>query len=116
MDEQIPEPAAGREPTSGEASAQEANSQEANSQEANSVLRALWSPDEATEAALELDESTPAKVCKRMRGVTFDDMAEPGTDLQESWRRLLRREGKYADSGETLADLVLGPAAGPDRR
>ena len=75
------------------------------------VLRALWSADEATEAARELDEATPAKVCKRMRGVTFDGMAEPGTDLGTAWRDLLRREGKYDDSGGTVRDLVLGSDA-----
>ncbi|MBB3042382.1 hypothetical protein KM427_02040 [Nocardioides sp. LMS-CY] len=79
------------------------------SDEATEVLRALWSADEATEAARELDESTPAKVCKRMRGVTFDGMAPPGTDLREAWRDLLLREGKYDGTGGTIRDLVLGP-------
>ncbi|MFT3873184.1 MAG: hypothetical protein QM714_11145 [Nocardioides sp.] len=79
------------------------------SDEQTGVLHAVWSADEATEAALELDGSTPAKVCKRMRGVTFDGMAEPGTDLGTAWRELLQREGKYDPSGVTIRDLVLGP-------
>ncbi len=75
------------------------------------VLSALWSTEEATEAALELDEATPAKVCKRTRGMSFDGLAEPGTDLREAWRELLVREGKYDGSGESIRDLVLGPDA-----
>lgn len=76
--------------------------------EPKQVLRTLWSTDEATEAALELDDAAPAKVCKRMRDVTFDGMAEPGTNLQEAWRERLQREGKYDGTGETIRDLVLG--------
>jgi hypothetical protein len=76
------------------------------------VLRTLWEVDEATDAARELDETTPAKVCKRMRGVTFDGMAEPGTDLRQAWRDLLAREGKLQGSGETIRDLVLGREEG----
>ena len=77
--------------------------------EPTTVLRALWATDEATEAALELDEATPAKVCKRMQDVTFDGMAPPGSDLSSAWRDLLISEGKYDGSGETIRDLVLGP-------
>ena len=76
------------------------------------VLRTLWEVDEATVAARELDDATPAKVCKRMRGVTFDGMAEPGTDLRQAWRDLLAREGKLQGSGETIRDLVLGREQG----
>lgn len=80
--------------------------------EPTEVLRALWDADHATEAAVELDEATPAKVCKRMRDVTFDGMAEPGTDLRQAWRDLLAREGKLDGSGETIRDLVLGREQG----
>jgi hypothetical protein len=79
------------------------------SDEPTKVLRALWATDEATEAALELDETTPAKVCKRMKDVSFDGMAPPGSDLTSAWRDLLIREGKYDGSGGTIRDLVLGP-------
>ena len=80
--------------------------------EAKQVLQALWSAAEPTEAARELDDATPAKVCKRMRGVTFDGMAPPGTDLREAWRDLLLSEGKYDGTGGTIRDLVLGPDQG----
>jgi hypothetical protein len=73
----------------------------------------VWAATSATEAALELDESTPAKVCKRMRSVTFDDMAEPGMDLGTSWRELLIREGKYDPEAESLRDLVGVPDLRP---
>lgn len=79
--------------------------------EPTEVLRALWDADEATEAALELDEATPAKVCKRTRGMTFDGMAEPGTDLRVAWRDRLAREGKLGRGG-TIRDLVLGREQG----
>jgi hypothetical protein len=83
------------------------------SDEPTEVLRALWSTDEATEAAAELEQAAPAKVCKRMKDVTFDGMAEPGSDLTAAWRDLLLREGKYDGSAGTIRDLVLGPDAGP---
>lgn len=76
--------------------------------EAKQVLHALWSADEPTEAARELEDATPAKVCKRMRDVTFDGMAPPGSDLTQAWRDLLVREGKYDGTGGTIRDLVLG--------
>jgi hypothetical protein len=75
------------------------------------VLRTVWEATSATSAAQELDEATPAKVCKRMRGVTFDGMAERGTDLGQAWRDLLAREGKLGN-GETIRDLVLGREQG----
>lgn len=82
------------------------------SDEPTQVLRELWAADEATEVAAELDQAAPAKVCNRMKDVTFDGMAEPGSDLGTAWRDLLRREGKYDDSGGTIRDLVLGPRQG----
>lgn len=80
--------------------------------EPREVLRGLWEADAPTEAARELDDATPAKTCKRMRGVTFDGMAPPGTDLKEAWRDLLIREGKYDGTGGTIRDLVLGDSKG----
>jgi hypothetical protein len=85
------------------------------SDEPTQVLRELWAAGEATEVATELEQAAPAKVCKRMKDVTFDGMAEPGSDLGTAWRDLLRREGKYDDSGGTVRDLVLGRSSGPDR-
>lgn len=82
------------------------------SDEPTQVLRALWSTDEATEAARELEHAGPGKVCKNMRNVTFDGMAEPGSDLGSAWRELLAREGKLDTSGGTIRDLVLGPDQG----
>ncbi|GAB3195995.1 hypothetical protein GCM10027062_04190 [Nocardioides hungaricus] len=79
--------------------------------EPTEVLRELWDADRATDAAVELDDATPAKVCKRMRDVTFDGMAEPGTDLRQAWRDRLAREGKLG-TGETIRDLVLGRERG----
>jgi hypothetical protein len=79
--------------------------------EPTEVLRALWDADEATDAAVELEHATPPKVCKRTQGMTFDGMAEPGTDLRQAWKELLAREGKLG-SGETIRDLVLGPEPG----
>ena len=43
-----------------------------------------------------------------MKDVSFDGMAEPGSDLGAAWRERLRREGKLSTSGGTIRDLVLG--------
>ena len=64
------------------------------SDEPTEVLRELWAADEATDVVAELEQAAPPKVCKRMKDVTFDGMAEPGTDLRTAWRDLLQREGK----------------------
>jgi hypothetical protein len=75
------------------------------------VLRALWSTQGAGTA--ELDEACgPQKTCKNMKEISFDGMAEPGTDLRAAWRERLEREGKLSTSGGSIRDLVLGPPAG----
>lgn len=72
------------------------------------VLRAVWAADGQDRA--ELDEACGAqKPCKNMKHVSFDGMAEPGTDLRSAWRERLEREGKLNTSGGTVRDLVLGP-------
>ena len=76
--------------------------------EAVDVLRSIWSagaPD-GEEAAEAFGE---AKVCRNMKDVAFDGMAEPGSDLREAWRDRLRREGKLSTAGGSIRDLVLGP-------
>lgn len=78
--------------------------------EPTKVLREVWAADEATDVATELEQAAPAKVCKRMKDVTFDGMAPAGSDLTSAWRDLLIREGKYDGSGGTIRDLVLGPS------
>jgi hypothetical protein len=45
-----------------------------------------------------------------MTGVSFDGLAEPGSDLGAAWRDKLAREGKLSTSGQSVRDLVLGPA------
>jgi hypothetical protein len=77
--------------------------------EAVDVLRAVWSADERSRD--ELDEACgPTKTCKNMKDVTFDGMAEPGSDLGAAWREKLRREGKLGPAGRSIKDLVLGSA------
>jgi hypothetical protein len=74
--------------------------------EARNVLRSVW--DTGTPAP-DLDEDcSPTKVCKNMRGITFDGYAEEGTDLRDAWRQLLAREGKLNPSGGSVRDLVFG--------
>jgi hypothetical protein len=76
--------------------------------EAVDVLRAVWAAD--GQSAEDLDDACgPTKSCKNMQDVSFDGMAEPGTDLREAWRERLRREGKLSSSGGSIRDLVLGP-------
>jgi hypothetical protein len=76
--------------------------------EAVEVLRAVWSADGQAD---DLDEACgPVKNCRNMKDVSFDGMAEPGTDLTEAWKDRLRREGKLGTGG-TIRELVLGPDA-----
>lgn len=72
------------------------------------VLREVWTVDE--ERTLDFDEEcNPNKVCRNMKGVTFEQMQEPGGDLRTAWREKLAREGKLAPPGGSIRDLVLGP-------
>ena len=43
-----------------------------------------------------------------MKHVSFDGMAEPGSDLRAAWRERLEREGKLSAEGSSIRDLVLG--------
>jgi hypothetical protein len=52
-----------------------------------------------------------AKACKNMKDISFDGMAEPGSDLRQAWRERLQREGKLNTSGGSIRDLVLGADA-----
>jgi hypothetical protein len=73
------------------------------------VLRAMWAA--GGQRTAEVDEACgPQKSCKNMKDVTFDGLAEPGSDLGAAWRERLRREGKLSASGGSIRDLVLGPA------
>jgi hypothetical protein len=45
-----------------------------------------------------------------MQAVSFDGLAEPGSDLRQAWREKLAREGKLSTSGGSIRDLLLGPA------
>jgi hypothetical protein len=77
------------------------------SDDAVEVLRTVWSAEGAH--ATDLDEEFPAKkACKNMKDVSFDGMAEPGSDLRAAWRDRLEREGKLSKSGGSIRDLVLG--------
>jgi hypothetical protein len=79
--------------------------------EAVEVLRTVWAADGQTSA--DLDEACgPTKSCKNMKDVSFDGMAEPGSDLGAAWRERLRREGKLRPSDGTVRDLVLGNTDG----
>ena len=85
--------------------------------DAGRVLRSIWGVTGQSAADLD-DDCGPTKACKNMQHVSFDGMAEPGTDLTEAWRDRLRREGKLSTGGGSIRDLVLGPAgsgSGEDR-
>jgi hypothetical protein len=78
--------------------------------DAREVLRAVW--DAKGETSADLGEELPVqKVCKNMKDVSFDGLAEPGSDLRDAWRDRLAREGKLSTSGDSIRDLVLGADA-----
>jgi hypothetical protein len=82
--------------------------------EAVDVLRGVWTASGQTSA--DLDELFgPAKSCKNMRNVGFENFAGSGGDVREAWRATLAREGKLSDRAGTIRDLMLGPAARDDR-
>jgi hypothetical protein len=71
------------------------------------VLRAVWTTD--GRRSEDLDEACgPTKNCRNMQDVSFDGMAEPGSDLRGAWRERLRREGKLSSAGGSIRDLVMG--------
>jgi hypothetical protein len=72
------------------------------------VLREVWAAQ--GEAAGLDEECSPTKFCKNMQDVSFDGLAEPGSDLRGAWRDRLAREGKLSTSGGSIRDLVFGPS------
>ena len=76
--------------------------------EVREVLRAVWAAQGEDAAALD-EDCSPTKSCKNMASVSFDGLAEPGSDLSGAWQEKLAREGKLDTSGGTIRDLVLGP-------
>ena len=75
--------------------------------EAVDVLRAVWAAGGQRSEDVD-DVAGAGKVCRNMKEVTFDGMAEPGSDLGAAWREKLRREGKLSTAGGSIRDLVLG--------
>jgi hypothetical protein len=73
------------------------------------VLRSVWAAQAPAEGPADLEEAGgPTKSCKNMQLVSFDGLAEPGSDLRQAWRERLEREGKLSTSGGSIRDLVLG--------
>ena len=75
--------------------------------EVRKVLRRCGPPRRGRGPADE--DCSPTKSCKNMVSVSFDGLAEPGSDLSGAWREKLAREGELDTSGGTIRDLVLGP-------
>ncbi len=76
------------------------------STEMSRVLRGLWDGEGSSREEVEAACGV-TKVCRNMKDVTFDGMAEPGTDLGAAWREKLRREGKLHEGSTSLGDLVF---------
>jgi hypothetical protein len=77
------------------------------SDDARDVLKAVWAAQGESSADLD-DDCSPTKSCKNMQNVSFDGLAEPGSDLSGAWRDRLAREGKLSTSGGSVRDLVFG--------
>jgi len=81
------------------------------SHEVLGALRSVWAADARAERPTGADPEeggARAKICRNMALVSFDGMAEPGSDLRQAWRDKLAREGKLSTSGGSIRDLVLG--------
>lgn len=87
---------------------------EAEHDEAIEVLRSVWTSGGQSSAELE-ELFGPAKSCKNMQNVGFDDFAGSGGDLRSAWRATLEREGKLSERQGSIKDLVLDPATRGDR-
>ena len=75
------------------------------------TLRSLWQAQGDPTVAAD-EDCSPTRVCRNMKDVTFDGYAPEGTDIGLAWRERLRAEGKLAESGGTIRDLVLGTDGG----
>ena len=89
--------------------------------EVREVLRAVWAAqgEDAADARRGL---RPHEVVQEHGSVSFDGLAEPGSDLSGAWRERLAREGKLNTSGGThprpgprAARVTLTAATAPDR-
>jgi hypothetical protein len=74
---------------------------------AKDVLRTIWAADGDPEAALD-EDCSPTKVCRNMKGISFDGYGDTDVDPATAWREQLQREGKYDPSAGTVRDLVAG--------
>ncbi|HEY7043524.1 MAG TPA: hypothetical protein VH419_07645 [Nocardioidaceae bacterium] len=81
-------------------------------EDAVEVLRAVWAARGQDSSDID-DACGTQKSCKNMEYVSFDGLAEPGSDLVQAWRDRLRREGKLDTSGGSIRDLVLGSSPQP---
>ncbi len=75
--------------------------------DAKGVLRTIWEAQGDPAVALD-EECSPTKVCRNMRGVTFEGYGDDGQDRVSAWRDHLQQEGKYDPSVGSVRDLVLG--------
>jgi hypothetical protein len=80
----------------------------ARSSEALEILREVWRGQ--GQGAADLDDDCGQKSCKKMADVGFDDFGAGEEDLNAAWRARLEREGKLADTGGSIRDLVTGRA------
>ena len=76
--------------------------------EALEVLRGIWSAQGQTSA--DLSEMGTGKSCKRMADVGFGAVDGAEGDVRAEWRDRLEREGKLSKDGDSVADLIRGPA------
>jgi hypothetical protein len=77
--------------------------------QALSVLRDIWHAHGQTAAELDARLGHRGKACKNLKHVGFGTDAEPvDDDLRAAWRRRLASEGKLAENGVSVHDLVLG--------
>jgi hypothetical protein len=77
--------------------------------EALDVLRAVWR-GQGQDAEDLADAIGEGKSCKRMTDVGFEDFAGGEDERSTAWKATLEREGKLRASGDSIRDLVLGPA------
>lgn len=98
-----------------------------NGQEALSVLKNLWQAqgqgNHSVEQSCESNSGPSNNAgCKNTKHMGFDgiinevaansDGDEDVDDVQTAWRKKLQQEGKLAQEGKSVRDMVLGDAEG----
>lgn len=70
------------------------------------LVTSIWQAGEPTVDYGQVCGNTD--VCRSMKGISFGDMVDQGTDLRTAWQEQLARDGKLNRSAGSIGDIVAG--------